>query len=241
VAGGTPTGLPEGPDKTRAVKAMFDTIAPRYDLVNGLMTFGRDRRWRQATVAALGLGLGAVVADLACGTGALSASAARAGLVPLGFDLSAGMLAASRASAPRVRADVASLPLPDGGVDGVTCGFALRNLVDLDAFVTEMARIVRPGGRIAVLEVSEPSNPALRLGHRFYFGHVVPRIGAALSDRDAYRYLPRSVAYLPPAPTLIRLLVAAGFPDARRRALSGGIVQLLTGTRESPSQGAAER
>ncbi|MHB1445978.1 MAG: ubiquinone/menaquinone biosynthesis methyltransferase [Acidimicrobiales bacterium] len=231
MARGTPIDLPEGQDKARAVRTMFDTIAPRYDLVNGLMTFGLDHRWRRATVAALGLGPGAVVADLACGTGGLCASAARAGLVPVGFDLSAGMLAASRASAPLVRADVASLPLPDGGVDGVTCGFALRNLVDLEVFVTEVARVVRPGGRIGILEVSEPSNPALRLGHRFYFGHVVPRIGAALSDRDAYRYLPRSVAYLPPDAALTRLLVAAGFPDARRRALSGGIVQLLTGTR----------
>ncbi len=223
--------LPEGQDKARAVKAMFDTIAPRYDLVNGLMTFGLDRGWRAATVAGLGLGPGAVVADLACGTGGLCNSAARAGRVPIGFDLSAGMLAAARASAPLVRADVTALPLPDGGVDGVTCGFALRNLVGLDAFVTELARIVRPGGRIALLEVSEPSNPVLRLGHRFYFGRVVPRIGSALSDRDAYRYLPRSVAYLPPAPALVRLLVTAGFPDATRRALSGGIVQLLTGTR----------
>jgi demethylmenaquinone methyltransferase/2-methoxy-6-polyprenyl-1,4-benzoquinol methylase len=149
----------------------------------------------------------------------------------VGFDLSAGMLAAAHSTAPLVRADVLSLPLPGSSVDGATCGFALRNLVDLTGFLAELARIVRPGGRIALLEVAEPTHPALRLGHRFYFTRVVPRIGAALSDGTAYRYLPRSVVYLPPVDTLVDAVASAGFPDVERRTLSGGIVQLLVGTR----------
>ncbi|HXQ59267.1 MAG TPA: ubiquinone/menaquinone biosynthesis methyltransferase [Acidimicrobiales bacterium] len=223
--------LPEGSDKGRAVRVMFDAVAPRYDLVNAIMTFGLDRRWRRATVAALGLPRGSRVVDLACGTGDLCADLARAGLRPIGFDVSAGMLAAAHTTVSLVRADVASLPLPDGSVDGATCGFALRNLVDLPAFLTEVARIVRPGGRIGLLEVAEPSNRALRLGHRLYFTRVVPRIGAALSDGAAYRYLPRSVAYLPTVDALVGAVAAAGFPDADRRTFSGGVVQLLVGTR----------
>ena len=223
--------LPHGPAKARAVEEMFDTVAPRYDLVNRVMTFGLDRGWRRRTVQSLGLAAGSTVADLACGTGDLCAALASAGLRPVGFDMSAGMLGAATTTAPLVRADVLSLPLAEGAVDGVTCGFALRNLVDLDAFWAELARIVRPGGRIGLLEVSEPGHPLLRRGHRLYFNRVVPLIGAALSDRAAYRYLPRSMAYLPPAGAMAEALVRAGFPDARRVALSGGIVQLLVGTR----------
>ncbi len=226
-----PEALPQGSDKARAVRSMFDAVAPRYDLVNRVMTFGLDRRWRRATVAALDLPDGSTVADLACGTGDLCADLAGVGLAPIGFDLSAGMLAAAHTAAPLVRADVVSLPLPGASVDGATCGFALRNLVDLRAFLAELARIVRPGGRIALLEVAEPTHPALRLGHRFYFTRVVPRIGAALSDAGAYRYLPRSVVYLPPVEALVGAVADAGFPDVHRRTMSGGVVQLLVGTR----------
>jgi demethylmenaquinone methyltransferase/2-methoxy-6-polyprenyl-1,4-benzoquinol methylase len=210
---------------------MFDAVAPRYDVVNRIMTFGLDRRWRRATVAALGLRGGSTVVDLACGTGDLCADLARAGLSPVGVDMSAGMLAAAHTAVPLVRADVVSLPLPDASVDGATCGFALRNLVDLPAFLAEVARVVRPGGRIGLLEVAEPPNAAVRLGHHLYFTRVVPLIGAALSDGAAYRYLPRSVAYLPPVDALVGAVAAAGFPDAARRTFSGGVVQLLVGTR----------
>jgi demethylmenaquinone methyltransferase/2-methoxy-6-polyprenyl-1,4-benzoquinol methylase len=141
------------------------------------------------------------------------------------------MLAAARTDSPLVQGDVLRLPMPDASVDGATCGFALRNLVDLAPFFDELARVVRPGGRIGLLEVAEPSNPVLRWGHGLYFGKVVPRIGGLLSDADAYRYLPRSVAYLPEPLVLVSLLRAAGFGDARRIALSGGISQLLVGTR----------
>jgi demethylmenaquinone methyltransferase/2-methoxy-6-polyprenyl-1,4-benzoquinol methylase len=223
--------LPQGAEKARRVTAMFDTIAPSYDRVNRLMTFGLDRRWRRHTVAALGLPAGATVIDLACGTGDLCVELGRAELAALGVDLSAGMLGAAHTVAPLIRADAACLPLGNASVDGATCGFALRNLVSLEAFLAELARVVRPGGRIALLEVAEPTNPALRLGHRLYFTEVVPRLGAALSDGAAYRYLPRSVAYLPSPESLVAMLASAGFPDARRQMLTGGVVQLLVGTR----------
>jgi demethylmenaquinone methyltransferase/2-methoxy-6-polyprenyl-1,4-benzoquinol methylase len=223
--------LPTGEAKATAVRSMFDAIAPRYDLVNRIMTLRMDVRWRKKTVAALGLDRGATVLDLACGTGDLCRELQGHGLRPVGADLSFGMLAAARTDAPLVHADALRLPLPDAAVDGVTCGFALRNFVDLEAFVAEVARVVRPGGRIALLEVAEPPNRVLRWGHGLYFGKVVPKIGALLSDGDAYRYLPKSVAYLPAPEALVAMIEAAGFTGVERRLFSGGISQLLTGTR----------
>jgi demethylmenaquinone methyltransferase/2-methoxy-6-polyprenyl-1,4-benzoquinol methylase len=123
--------------------------------------------------------------------------------------------------------------LPNTSVDGVTCGFALRNLVDLNEFFAELARVVRPGGRIALLDVGVPSNPMIRFGNNIYFGKVVPKIGALLSDGAAYRYLPRSVAYLPPKDELLTMLRHAGFHDAVHHDLSGGLTQLLVGTRDT--------
>ncbi len=223
--------LPEGPAKVRAVETMFDRIAPRYDLLNRVLTFGMDVGWRRRTVAALGLPRGAHVLDIACGTGDLCRELEAAGYTAVGIDRSAGMLAAARTSAPLVRSDGLCLPMADGSVDGIVCGFALRNFVSLGPFFAECARALRPHGRVALLEVSEPANPVLRFGHNAYFGRVVPLVGGLLSDAAAYRYLPKSVAYLPPEPELIRQLADAGFPDARRMPLSVGIAQLLTGTR----------
>jgi demethylmenaquinone methyltransferase/2-methoxy-6-polyprenyl-1,4-benzoquinol methylase len=172
-----------------------------------------------------------VVLDLACGTGDFCRELAAAGLRVIGVDLSFGMLAAARTDAPLVQADVLRLPFPDRGADGVTCGFALRNLVELPGFFDELARVVRPGGRIALLEVATPRNPVLRAGHAVYFGKVVPRIGGALSDPAAYRYLPKSVAYLPEPATMLDQLRAAGFGAVRRELLFPGAAQLLTATR----------
>jgi demethylmenaquinone methyltransferase/2-methoxy-6-polyprenyl-1,4-benzoquinol methylase len=228
--------LPEGAEKVRAVQAMFDAIAPRYDVVNRVMTFRMDVRWRRATVAALGLSTGARVLDLACGTGDLCRDLQAAGLRPVGIDLSYGMLAVARTSAPLAQADALALPVPDRSTDGATCGFALRNLVALAPFLDELARVVRPAGRIVLLEVATPSNPVLRWGHRIYFGRVVPVIGGLLSDPAAYRYLPRSVAYLPEPGELTTMVAKAGFVDVERRLFSGGIAQLITATR-----GAEER
>ena len=228
----TPDGhLPQGEEKVRAVRAMFDTIAPRYDLVNRIMTFRLDVRWRRRAVRTLALPSGSRVIDLAAGTGDLCIDLRRAGLAPLSIDLSYGMLANDRSGEPRVQADILRLPFPHASVDGVTCGFALRNLVDLEAFFAELARVVRPGGRIALLDVGIPHNRLVRFGNNIYFGRVVPRIGALLSDGPAYRYLPKSVAYLPDRAQLVEMLRQAGFSDAVHEQLSGGLTQLMTGTR----------
>lgn len=227
--------LPSGADKRRAVREMFDTIAPRYDLVNRIMTLRLDVAWRRRTVRELGLPAGSLVADLACGTGDLCRELSRQGHSAVGFDFSMGMLRAApgdpAGGAGSVNADVMELPVRDGALDGATCGFALRNLTAVPPLLAEMARALRPGGRIGLLEVDQPANPILRWGHGLYFGRVVPLIGAVLSDRDAYRYLPESVAYLPSWDDLQAALQSSGFVDARRRRLSTGIAQLITATR----------
>jgi len=224
-------GLPQGEEKARRVRDMFDAIAGRYDLVNRVMTFGMDVGWRRRSVRELRLPGGALVADLACGTGDLCRELSRNGYRAVGFDFSFGMLAQATTDAPLVQADVLRLPLADRSVDGATCGFALRNVVDLGAFFAEMARVVRLGGRISLLEASQPDGPVMRAGHAVYFRRVVPMIGGLLSDREAYAYLPKSMAYLPPAPEMLAALGDAGFLDAERVQLSGGIAQVLAGTR----------
>ena len=226
--------LPQGEEKVRAVRSMFDAVAPRYDLVNRIMTFRLDVGWRRKTVRRLGLGAGSVVLDLACGTGDLCRELQGHDLHPVGMDLSFGMLAAARTTAPLAQGDALNLPVPDAAVDGVTCGFALRNFLALPPFFAELGRVVRPGGRIALLEVAEPANPVLRWGHGVYFGKVVPLIGGLLSDADAYRYLPKSVAYLPPPDEMLAALGDAGFVAVERRLLSTGIAQLITATRQKP-------
>lgn len=226
--------LPTGDEKVAAVRSMFDTIAPRYDLVNRIMTMRMDVGWRRRAVRELNLGPGSTVVDLACGTGDLCRELDRQHLTPVGFDLSFGMLAAARTDAPLAQGDALRLPLADDSVDGAVCGFALRNFVELGAFFTELARIVRPGGRIALLEVAEPRNRLLHWGHGIYFGRVVPKIGGLLSDSAAYRYLPRSVAYLPPPDEMLETLATAGFVAVERRLLSTGIAQLITATRTRP-------
>jgi len=213
------------------VRKMFDAIAPRYDLVNRIMTFRLDTRWRRRAVRDLALPPNSTVLDLAAGTGDLCIDLRRAQLRPISIDLSFGMLSNDRSNAPRAQADILRLPMPSESVDGIICGFALRNLVDLETFFTECARVIRPGGRIALLDVGVPHNRLVRFGNNIYFGKVVPRIGALLSDAAAYRYLPRSVAYLPDRSVLVAQLQRAGFADAIHTQLSGGLTQLMVGTR----------
>jgi demethylmenaquinone methyltransferase/2-methoxy-6-polyprenyl-1,4-benzoquinol methylase len=230
--------LPTGEEKVAAVDAMFDAIAPGYDLTNRVISLGLDVRWRRRTVKFLGLPAGSVVLDLACGTGDLCDELRRQGLVAVGVDRSAGMLQAARARAgsgdglaaragsaavaptPLVRGDGLALSFRDGALDGIVCGFALRNFAALAPVLAECARVLRPGGRMALLEVDAPSQPLLRLGHRVWFGQVVPFIGGLVAARSgaprerataAYRYLPASVAYLPPPPELLTLIRSAGF------------------------------
>ena len=223
--------LPQGDEKVRAVRSMFDTIAPRYDLVNRVMTFRMDVRWRRRTVRDLRLPAGSLVADLACGTGDFCRELQSQGLRPVGFDLSYGMLAAARTEAPLAEADILHLPVPDASLDGITCGFALRNLVELEGFFQELGRVVRPGGRIALLDVSIPPTRLLRWGHSIYFGRIVPMVGGLLSDPAAYRYLPKSVAYLPEPEVMLAQLRDGGFEEIRRDLLTTGISQLITATR----------
>jgi demethylmenaquinone methyltransferase/2-methoxy-6-polyprenyl-1,4-benzoquinol methylase len=225
------TALPDAEHKAEAVEAMFDRIAPRYDRLNRLLTFRLDVGWRRTTVASLALAPGARVLDIACGTGDLCRDLAAAGLVPIGIDFSAGMLASARTSAALVRADALRLPVADRAVDGITCGFALRNFVALDPFLAECARVLRPGGRVALLDVAEPENALLRAGHTLYFRKIVPFVGGLLSDKAAYAYLPASTAYLPPPAALLDLLRAHGFEAPARRLMGLGAAQLLTGVR----------
>ncbi|MFV0317492.1 MAG: ubiquinone/menaquinone biosynthesis methyltransferase [Microthrixaceae bacterium] len=225
--------LPSGDEKTAAVRSMFDTIAGRYDLVNRLMTFGMDVRWRDVAIDSLGLRGAENVLDLATGTGDMALALAERGAVPIGADLSLGMLDAARKPFPRVQCDATALPIPDAALDAATCGFALRNFTDLASTLAEVARVLRPGARIALLDVAEPPNPFMALGHSIYFNRVVPLIGGLLSDRDAYSYLPRSVAYLPPTGELLATVRHAGFESISRQLLSGGISQLITATRRA--------
>jgi demethylmenaquinone methyltransferase/2-methoxy-6-polyprenyl-1,4-benzoquinol methylase len=210
---------------------MFDAIAPRYDMVNRLMTFGLDQSWRRAAIAALALPAGSLLLDVACGTGDLSRLARRRDYRVIGADLSLGMLAANTSGAPVVQADCSGLPFPDGAFDGLLCGYALRNFSDLPGALAETGRVLRPGGRLAILEVDAPRSAFLRTGYDVWFTRVVPILGGILSDRDAYHYLPRSVAYLPPSLELRRLLSDAGYSGIGIRPLAGGLSQLLFATR----------
>jgi demethylmenaquinone methyltransferase/2-methoxy-6-polyprenyl-1,4-benzoquinol methylase len=223
--------LPAGDEKARVVEEMFDRIAPRYDLLNRMLTFRMDVGWRRTAVAALGLQPGARVMDLACGTGDLCRTLRAAGHEPIGVDFSAGMLASANTDAPLVRADASRLPFPDASIDAVTCGFALRNFVDLSTVLAECARVVRPHGGIALLDVGEPTSAPARAVHNFWFRRVVPFVGGVLSDRRAYTYLPASTAYLPPQLDLLAMIGAAGFENLAHRKLGAGAAQLITGVR----------
>jgi demethylmenaquinone methyltransferase / 2-methoxy-6-polyprenyl-1,4-benzoquinol methylase len=150
----------------------------------------------------------------------------------LGVDLSSGMLAHARSPGPLVHADALFSPFREAAFDGAVSGFALRNVTDLGVLFVELARITRPGGRISLLDLAEPEAHLLRLGHRLWTNYAVPLVGSALSDSAAYRYLPRSFAYLPPAARVVELLEQAGFGAVQHELLSGGISQLYIATRK---------
>ena len=225
------SGLPSGEDKTRAVRSMFDAIAPRYELTNRVLSMGLDVRWRTATIKALGLPEDSLVLDIAAGTGNLCEAARAAGHIAAGFDLSLGMLQAATTTAPLAQCDASALPVADGVADGVVCGFGLRNFTELVEALREMARVLRPGGRVALLEVGEPQRPLTKAGYSVWFNKFVPRLGGALSDPGAYQYLPKSVSYLPSADVLRAELRDVGFSGVNRHLLSGGLSQLYTATR----------
>jgi demethylmenaquinone methyltransferase / 2-methoxy-6-polyprenyl-1,4-benzoquinol methylase len=228
------SALPSPAEKRGHVERMFDRISGRYDWMNRLMTLGLDRSWRRAAVDALAIRPGDTVLDLGCGTGDLAEEARRRGARVIGVDISSGMLRhalARRISAVFTRADALRLPLADACCDAVVSGFALRNLTDVAVALHEAGRVLRPDGRLALLEVDTPANAALRLGHRLYFETVVPQLGRLLSDGDASAYLPESVAYLPSEPALFAMLREAGFRESRKRRFLGGSAQLVTALR----------
>ncbi len=228
------SALPPAAEKRTAVRAMFDRIAPRYDLMNRIISAGLDQRWRRVALQSVAVGRGDRVVDLACGTGDLTELAAATGARVVGVDFAGVMLAHAQKrgiAAAFVQADAAALPFATAGTSVVTCGFALRNFVSLPEVLRELARILQPGGRIALIDVDRPSNPVVRFFHSLYFDRFVPLLGGLLSDRAAYRYLPESTVYLPPTAELLELLRKAGFERVERRSVLFGTAQILTGVR----------
>ena len=228
--------LPSREEKAVFVRAMFDRIAPRYDLLNRCLSLRLYQYWRRVTIRTATVSAHDTVVDLACGTGDLSELAARTGAQVVGVDFSYNMLVGARRRNIRratfVHSDALSTPLPTAWASVVLSGFALRNFVSIAAIASEAARLLKPGGRLAFLEVDTPANPLLRWGHRLYFTRIVPFLGALLSDKHAYAYLPESVSYLPEDTELVRIIAEAGFRHVTKRRLSGGIAQLLTAVRQ---------
>jgi demethylmenaquinone methyltransferase/2-methoxy-6-polyprenyl-1,4-benzoquinol methylase len=213
------------------VQGMFDRIAPVYDLMNRVMTMGLDQRWRRKTVKAV-VEPGDRVLDAACGTGDLAIIAARAGGVVTGLDFSERMLERARRKAPElewVRGDLLALPFDDESFDSATVGFGVRNVADLDAAIAELRRVLRPGGRLAILEITRPRGP-LRVFYSLWFDRIVPLLGKILPGGEAYTYLPASVRRFPGPDELAARL--SGFRDVRYRLFAGGIVALHTAVRE---------
>ena len=226
--------LPTGEEKRVRVREMFDRIAPRYDALNRIMSLGLDQRWRRRALDLIAVGRGDLVVDLACGTGDFCELVEARGARVVGVDFAREMLRQARARGlgfPQVQADGEWLPFRTASVDVVTCGFALRNFVSLEGVLREIARIVRPGGRIALVDVDRPEWLPLRAAHSLYFDRVVPLVGGLLSDRLAYRYLPQSTAYLPAPDVLRTMLSGAGFLELEREVVLFGSAQILTGVR----------
>lgn len=229
-------------DKSRgAIREMFAEVAPRYDLLNRVLSARRDVAWRKATARGLGLPAGARVLDLCCGTGDQALELAQQGYRVTAGDFCLPMLALAepkydkeRGRRPRgLAADTLELPFADGEFDGATVSFGLRNLADLDAGLAEIARVLRPSGRVSFLECALPRFPPLRSAYLFYFTRVLPWIGARLSARgSAYRYLPQSALAFPQRDELVERMRAVGLGDGRWRDLTAGTVALYTATKE---------
>jgi demethylmenaquinone methyltransferase/2-methoxy-6-polyprenyl-1,4-benzoquinol methylase len=229
-------GMRVAPPEHR-VAGMFDDLVGRYDLVNDLLSMGLDRWWRRRAAHAVPLLPGDRVLDLGCGTGRLAELLAPRADVA-GVDVSIEMVRAARARGRKssarlhyLQGSAFALPFDDGVFMGAVSGFVLRNLNDLQKAFDELARVVAPGGAIALVDITGPRNHLLRRGFDAYFGTVAPLLGRMVGEEDAYRYLARSLAQLPRPEELAAMLRRAGFPDARPRPLSFGMVTLWTGTR----------
>ena len=222
--------LPEG-----QVQAMFDRIAGVYDVMNSVMTAGLHHRWRERAADLARLRPGDRALDVATGTGDLAIELARrvgpAGEV-VGADFSDGMLARARAKEPAIRwehADALALPYDDGEFDAATVGFGARNFGDLERGLAEMARVVRPGGRVVVLEITTPQRPPLSWFFGLWFDRVVPLLGRLAADPEAYEYLPNSVRRFPDPRRLAGVLAEAGLDDVRWILTAGGIIAIHAG------------
>jgi demethylmenaquinone methyltransferase / 2-methoxy-6-polyprenyl-1,4-benzoquinol methylase len=214
------------------VRGMFDRIAPVYDAMNRVMTAGLDRVWRRLTVEAV-VQPGDRVLDACCGTGDLALAAEREGGVVTGLDFSPRMLERARKKSETVtwvEADLLALPFGDDSFDAATVGFGVRNVSDLDAALAELQRVLRPGGRLAILEITQPRG-ALRPFFSLWFDRVVPVLGKVLPGGRAYTYLPASVRRFPGARELVARLEGHGFGQVRVRLLGGSIVALHTGVK----------
>jgi demethylmenaquinone methyltransferase/2-methoxy-6-polyprenyl-1,4-benzoquinol methylase len=215
-----------------AVREMFERVAPRYDLLNRVLSLGIDRHWRRRVVESLEIGPEHQVIDLCCGTGDLALEiAAKARCT--GCDFTWSMLARAREKSRTARrpialacADTLALPFGEDLFDRATIAFGIRNLESMEAGLAEIRRVLKPGGRLAILEFSQPNRWWLKLPYRFYLGFVLPAVGGFLSRREAYRYLAESIQAFPVPERLSELLQQAGFSRASYVRLSGGIVAL---------------
>jgi len=212
------------------VQRMFDRIAPVYDAMNRVMTAGLDQRWRRLTASSV-VRPGDRVLDACCGTGDLALADRAAGGRVTGLDFSEPMLERARRKSAEiewVRGDLLELPFEDASFDAATVGFGVRNVADLERSLRELRRVLRPGGRLGILEITTPRGP-LRHFYGLWFDRIVPLLGKALPGGSAYTYLPASVRRFPDAEGLAALLDEAGFRRIRYRFLAGGIVALHTG------------
>lgn len=226
--------LPTGEDKRVRVRDMFDRIAPKYDALNRVMSVGMDQRWRRRALDLIDVVEGDLVVDLACGTGDFCELVENRGATVVGVDFALQMLKQGRARGlefSSVQGDGEWLPFRTASVDVVTCGFALRNFVSLKGVLAEVARILKPSGRVALIDVDRPAFGPIRAAHSLYFDRVVPFVGGLVSDRKAYAYLPQSTAYLPPPEELKEMLSGVGFLEVARESLFLGAAQILTGVR----------
>lgn len=209
---------------------MFDDVAPRYDVVNSLLTLGIDRLWRHHTIAAVGPGPGQLILDLAAGTGALSRPFYKAGATVIPVDLSAGMLAVGKAREPAlpfVNADALALPFADASFDAVAVSFGLRNVVNVPAALEELRRVTTDGGRIVICEFSTPTSRGLARVYRRYLERTLPAVARLISSNPAaYDYLAESILNWPNQPRLAEQLASAGWQRATWKNLTGGVVAL---------------
>jgi len=223
----TPGVLEEG-----QVRAMFDRIAGVYDLLNSVMTAGLHHRWRARAVDLAAVGPGSRVLDVATGTGDLAIELARRGCEVVGSDFSEEMLVHARAKAPQLRfeqGNALALPYGDDEFDAATVGFGARNFSDLDRGLSEMARVVRPGGRVVILEITTPTRPPLSTFYRVWFDRVVPALGRLTGQSQAYSYLPASVRRFPGPAELAATMERAGLERIRWILTAGGIIALHVG------------